>query len=48
MFNQLNALAAFRAPVLAPAPLARNDNYVRQMLAMLILFRFGAGDAGAV
>jgi acyl-[acyl-carrier-protein]-phospholipid O-acyltransferase/long-chain-fatty-acid--[acyl-carrier-protein] ligase len=26
---------------------AFNDNFVRQMLAMLILFRFGAADAGA-
>ena len=26
---------------------AFNDNFVRQMLAMLILFRFGAEDAGA-
>jgi acyl-[acyl-carrier-protein]-phospholipid O-acyltransferase/long-chain-fatty-acid--[acyl-carrier-protein] ligase len=26
---------------------AFNDNYVRQMLALLILFRFGGADAGA-
>jgi acyl-[acyl-carrier-protein]-phospholipid O-acyltransferase/long-chain-fatty-acid--[acyl-carrier-protein] ligase len=26
---------------------AFNDNFVRQMLAMLILFRFNAADAGA-
>ena len=26
---------------------AFNDNFIRQMLAMLILFRFGAADAGA-
>ena len=26
---------------------AFNDNFVRQMLALLILFQFGGGDAGA-
>ena len=26
---------------------AFNDNYVRQMLALMILFRFGGQDAGA-
>src|SRR5208282_5627270 len=47
MFSQL-----MRSPRFAPLFWCQffsafNDNFVRQMLAMLILFRFGAEDAGA-
>jgi acyl-[acyl-carrier-protein]-phospholipid O-acyltransferase / long-chain-fatty-acid--[acyl-carrier-protein] ligase len=48
MFSQLTRSRRF-APLFRRQLLsACNDNYVRQILAMLILFRSGAEDAGAV
>jgi len=48
MFSQLTRSRRFAPLFWRQFLSARNDNYVRKMLAILILFRFGAEDAGAV
>ncbi len=47
MFGQLMTARRFAPLFWCQFLSAFNDNFVRQMLAMLILFRFGAEDAGA-
>ncbi len=47
MFSQLMRSRRFAPLFWCQFFSAFNDNFVRQMLAMLILFRFGADDAGA-
>ena len=47
MFSQLMRARRFAPLFWCQFLSAFNDNFVRQMLAMLILFRFGAEDAGA-
>jgi acyl-[acyl-carrier-protein]-phospholipid O-acyltransferase/long-chain-fatty-acid--[acyl-carrier-protein] ligase len=47
MFSQLMRSRRFAPLFWCQFFSAFNDNFVRQMLAMLILFRFGAEDAGA-
>jgi acyl-[acyl-carrier-protein]-phospholipid O-acyltransferase/long-chain-fatty-acid--[acyl-carrier-protein] ligase len=47
MFGQLMGSRRFAPLFWCQFFSAFNDNFVRQMLAMLILFRFGAEDAGA-
>ena len=47
MFSQLLTARRFAPLFWCQFLSAFNDNFVRQMLAMLILFRFGAADAGA-
>ncbi len=47
MFGQLMRSRRFAPLFWCQFFSAFNDNFVRQMLAMLILFRFGAEDAGA-
>src|SRR5271169_489634 len=47
MFSQLMRARRFAPLFWCQFFSAFNDNFVRQMLAMLILFRFGAEDAGA-
>ena len=47
MFSQLMSSRRFAPLFWCQFFSAFNDNFVRQMLAMLILFRFGAEDAGA-
>jgi acyl-[acyl-carrier-protein]-phospholipid O-acyltransferase/long-chain-fatty-acid--[acyl-carrier-protein] ligase len=47
MFAQLMTARRFAPLFWCQFLSAFNDNFVRQMLAMLILFRFGAADAGA-
>ncbi len=47
MFSQLMTARRFAPLFWCQFLSAFNDNFVRQMLAMLILFRFGAEDAGA-
>jgi acyl-[acyl-carrier-protein]-phospholipid O-acyltransferase / long-chain-fatty-acid--[acyl-carrier-protein] ligase len=46
MFNQLMRTRRFAPLFWCQFFSAFNDNFVRQLLAMLILFRFGAEDAG--
>ena len=43
--SDLDDVATVRAAVLVPVLSAFNDNFVRNMLAMLILFRFGGENA---
>jgi len=47
MFSQLMRSRRFAPLFWCQFLSALNDNFVRQMLALLILFRFGAEDAGA-
>lgn len=47
MFSQLMRARRFAPLFWCQFLSAFNDNFVRQMLALLILFRFGAADAGA-
>jgi acyl-[acyl-carrier-protein]-phospholipid O-acyltransferase/long-chain-fatty-acid--[acyl-carrier-protein] ligase len=47
MFSQLMRARRFAPLFWCQFLSAFNDNFIRQMLAMLILFRFGAEDAGA-
>jgi acyl-[acyl-carrier-protein]-phospholipid O-acyltransferase/long-chain-fatty-acid--[acyl-carrier-protein] ligase len=47
MFGQLMVSRRFAPLFWCQFLSAFNDNFVRQMLVMLILFRFGGGDAGA-
>ena len=46
MFSQLMRTRRFAPLFWCQFFSAFNDNFVRQLLAMLILFRFGAEDAG--
>ncbi len=46
MFSQLMGARRFAPLFWCQFFSAFNDNFVRQLLAMLILFRFGAEDAG--
>jgi acyl-[acyl-carrier-protein]-phospholipid O-acyltransferase/long-chain-fatty-acid--[acyl-carrier-protein] ligase len=47
MFGELMASRRFAPLFWCQFLSAFNDNFVRQMLVMLILFRFGGGDAGS-